>query len=141
MLKKAIVLSALLWAISLLQPALLVNGDDGHWYGMDILAIGWLGILAGQLAWLANITLVLTWILNWGMQSRFMIVTVILTMVFAVQVFLTNSLSIPLDESGACCRKILEYRSGAYFWFASILVMCTGCVVYKIYSRRTAVLD
>ena len=131
MFKKAIVVSAVLWAISLLQPALLVNGEHGNWYGMDILAIGWVGILTWQFAWLANVTLILTWIMSWMLRIRVMMVTLFLTIILATQVFLTNTMSIPLNESGACCIEILEYQSGSYFWFASIVVMCVSCIAYK----------
>ena len=137
MLKKAIIVSAILWALSLVQPALLLTGEHGNWYGMDVLAIGWVGMFTWQFAWLANVTLILTWLMSWAMKIRAMNILLIVTIVLSLQVFLTNSMSIPLNESGACCVEIMEFQSGSYFWFASILVMCFSCLYYKFIHRKS----
>jgi uncharacterized membrane protein len=90
------------------------------WFGWTVVLLGWLGIVVGSVAWLANFVLGLTLIfLICGLRWATLIssaVTVLLSMDF----FPIFSAKIPADEGGVGRAVLRPPGIGVWLWFAGI---------------------
>jgi hypothetical protein len=117
-LRKAVVSAfVLLWLGSLFLPTLRTNGadwDPGWW----LLASGWLGLLIGQLAWLANPLLILAALLLLRGRGRTAlgIVGGALLLLW-LQMALTGAL---VDNEGGIAHPIERRYAGFWLWMAAI---------------------
>ena len=117
-LRKAVVSAFLvLWLASLFLPTLRTNGadwDPGWW----LLASGWLGLLIGQLAWLANPLLILAALLLLRGRGRTSlgIVGGALLLLW-LQMALTGAL---VDNEGGIAHPIERRYAGFWLWMAAI---------------------
>jgi hypothetical protein len=105
--RRVIAASALLYAVSLVLPAIAETYPDGmriDEQGYLILAMGWMGILIGQVAWFANpiwlLAVILFWRRRWKGAARASVAAVLLGAVS----FALYSTGLPSD-SGATIRS------------------------------------
>jgi hypothetical protein len=107
------------------------------WFGWTALLLGWLGILVGSVAWLANFVLGLTLIfLICGLRWATLIssgTTVLLSLDF----FPLFSATIPADEGGVGRAVLRPPGVGVWFWFASIAAGFIGASILFL-APRTA---
>jgi len=107
------------------------------WFGWTALILGWLGILVGSVAWLANFILGLTLIfLLCGLRWATLIssaVTVLLSLDF-FQIFWAN---IPADEGGVGRAVLRPPEIGVWFWFASIAAAFIGAWILFLAPRTS----
>jgi hypothetical protein len=108
------------------------------WFGWTALLLGWLGIVVGSVAWLANFVLGLTLILLMcGLRWATLIssaVTVLLSMDF----FPIFSANIPADEGGVGRAVLRPAGIGVWLWFASIAASFAGAWILFLAPRTSS---
>jgi hypothetical protein len=111
------------------------------WFGWTALLLGWLGILVGSVAWLANFVLGLTLIfLICGLRWATLVssaVTVLLSLDF-FPLFWAN---IPADEGGVGRAVLRPPDIGVWLWFASIAAGFAGAWLLFLAPRTEPQLD
>ena len=90
-----------------------------------LLLIGWLGVLGGIWAWLANPALLGAWISVWSRRTRPLALLCSLAALGFALTFLGQK-EMDVDEAGNHA-KIISYGAGYWVWIASIGVMILGC--------------
>lgn len=127
--RKVIAASAVLYAVSLILPAISETYPGGmriDEQGYLILAMGWMGILIGQVGWFANpawlLAVVLLWLRRWKGAARASVVAVLLGAVS----FALYRTGLPSD-SGATIEAGLLIGFSA--WWGSLWVLAAGAVV------------
>ena len=107
------------------------------WFGWTALLLGWLGIVVGSVAWLANFVLGLTLIfLICGLRWATLIssaVTVLLSMDF----FPVFSAKIPADEGGVGRAVLRPPGIGVWLWFASIAAVFVAAWILFLAPRAS----
>jgi hypothetical protein len=137
----ALGLSLALFVLACSMPALEWHGvgTDGAvfvWSGGYALAIGWLGVLAGQPAWGANPLLVIGWIVlafslragGYGSNRRLSMAALVCAMValpLSAGTLLLFSHPILLGDSPDLF-VVDQLRPGAYVWWLSMIALALG---------------
>jgi hypothetical protein len=107
------------------------------WFGWTALFLGWLGILVGSVAWLANFVLGLTLIfLLAGLRWATLICSVV-TVLLSLDLFRVFSANIPADEGGVGRAVLRPPGVGVWFWFASIAAAFIGALVLFLAPRTS----
>lgn len=121
--KALIGVSMILYFLALNFDALgctTINIETGYGVGsgIDLLLMGWLGLLVMNFGWLANITYVITLVLI-ARNSNKVFFFACLNVVFAL-----SSLTLYLDKS-----QHVTLHAGFYLWLASfITLLIDGCI-------------
>ena len=114
------------------------------WFGGEALAMGWLGVLLGQFAWLANPLLVFSGPLL-ALRLRLPAIACAgLAVLFSLNTFVLFGMEVPGDEAGVNKLYLQALREGAWLWFGSLGVMLTGAFVARwvpVQPRRVVVDD
>lgn len=120
-----IAISMVLYAISLVIPALTLNtpipGQSESLIGVNVLLMGWLAVSKGSLAWLANVTMILSWLTAALKRPITCSILSGCTFLLTIDVIRFNVSGVP-DKAG-CCLAIKELESGFYIWSFSAIVM------------------
>ena len=116
------------WSGLALDCFYIDRADPDAWApGIALLLIGWLGLLDGMLAWLANPMLALAWIAIWFPRLRFVsLACAVIALLFALSFLLHDD--IMADEGGGRAA-ITEYHWGYWLWLGSIAAMVIGAAV------------
>jgi len=125
--------SVLCFAAACALPCLeMSQKSDPVWYGLRILVLGWMGILVGQFAWLANplwaFGLVAVAFRKWTLA----LVMLGLSLLFALNTLLLFGISLPADEGNVNHTSLVRLRIGFYLWLASI-----GILFYRAFVMKT----
>lgn len=129
----ALILSILLFIISLTQPAFYIDRSDpdGWANSIGLLLIGWTGTLAGGagLAWLANPLLLFSWIFFFKKPKVSLRLSVIATF-FAASFLMFHK--ILTDEAGNY-STITVRKAGYWFWLSStsLFSLCSILLYYR----------
>ena len=124
--------SWLLFGTSLCLPALELSNGSPYW-GISLLFIGWLGLTAGSLAWLANPLLGLA---NYKLlQHRVRPACFISLLAGSVAGTTTFLSSVLLDGTGTMAT-VTGFGLGFYLWIGSCFVTALGSSVLWIRSMR-----
>jgi hypothetical protein len=118
-----IVASLILYAVACCLPALEWRGDNNPrdiMFGLRALAVGWSGIFAGVLAWLANPVWLLALCLAFFRKPWPGAIAGIIALLIALTVFRDLGRDLPGDEGNVTKTRIAALLPGAYAWFASI---------------------
>lgn len=127
--------SLVLFLAACYLPALEFRRNEAGreiWSGGQCLAIGWLGLLAVQFAWLANAWLLLAAVFLLQRRRRDCIISVVLALVFSMHVWVLFNGSVPGDEANVSKLFLTRLREGTYLWQASMVVMLVGAIVAKL---------
>ena len=128
--------SVFLYLAACVAPCLEVTQkSDPVWPGWQILLMGWLGVLVGQFAWLAN-PLWLGGLIFFALRKW--TVALILSGLAILPTFNTLTMfvtELPADEGGMNTFHLVRLRIGFYLWLASLAVLFVGAFVMK---RRSA---
>lgn len=130
-------LSVLLFVMACATPCLeMSQKSDPTWYGLRILVLGWMGILAGQFAWLAN-PLWLLGLITFALR-KWLVTLIVLgfSLLFAANTLLIFVMPLPADESNINHTSLVRLRIGFYLWLASIAVLFGRAFVMKTQFLR-----
>ncbi|HXH03281.1 MAG TPA: hypothetical protein VNN09_08165 [Candidatus Competibacteraceae bacterium] len=119
-------LSLLLYALACASPALeFVPSADGPQVarGLNLLALGWLGVLVLQFAWLANPLLWLAWTLLLLRRRRGAALCAGLALVVATDTLRLFHTPLPADISGGNHQQLQALAIGFWLWLASMAVV------------------
>jgi hypothetical protein len=140
----ALGLSLLLYALACALPVLDFLKEDGSptpespMLGFVLLFIGWLGILIGQFAWLANLGWLLSMILLLLRRWVASLVTTVLTMLVALHTFALFTQRVPANEAATDYLRLQQVKIGFYVWLVSFLVIGISALILR--SRERALL-
>ncbi len=130
-------LSLLLFLLACATPCLeMSQKSDPTWYGLRILVLGWLGILVGQFAWLANplwLIGLITFVLRKWLAT---LIVLGFSLLFALNTLLLFGIPLPADESNVNHTSLVRLRIGFYLWLASIAILFGRAFVMKTQSIR-----
>jgi hypothetical protein len=107
-----------LWSLSLMFPGLVLYYEQTQVRGVAILAWGWLAILEGNFAWLANVFFLLA-VRNLGWRNEPATRSTAVALLFALDTFRFNSL---VTNEGGSTTPIYGYGWGTIFWLAAMTV-------------------
>ena len=126
-----IILSIIVFIISLFQPAFFIDREDSDAYSnsLFLLALGWMSFLGGGfvpfIIWLANpIYVISIFLIN--KSIKFGIITSLVSILLAL--IFSNLNSILTSESGTT-SKITELGLGFYLWISSFVILFVSSIV------------
>jgi hypothetical protein len=106
--------------------------EPGRVYqGMEVLALGWLGIVYGVVAWYANIGFIVSAIAI-AADSKFYLPASIVSMLLALTSFTYPTIS---SDNGAD-HFISVYLPGFYLWLSAHVLILATALYTVIVSRR-----
>lgn len=126
----------LLFVLACATPCLeMSHKSDPVWYGLRILVLGWMGILVGQFAWLANpLWVVGLCLLAFRKWSAAAIVSG-LSLLFALNTLALFVMPLPADEASVNKTSLVQFRIGFYFWLASLVLLFAKAFMMRAPSR------
>lgn len=106
----------------------LGSGDPCATPGLNLLALGWLGVFAGQFAWLANPLLFLVWGLTWWRPraAGLGLAAASGALLLAGSFLLTRQI---LMDEGGHYAALVAYRAGYWLWLGSTASQVVAGVV------------
>jgi len=107
------------------------------WFGWTALFLGWLGILVGSIAWLANFLLGITVVLLLCGLRWATLISSAATVLLSLDFFPIFSANIPADEGGVGRAVLRPPEIGVWLWFASIAVAFIGAWVLFLAPRTS----
>jgi hypothetical protein len=123
--------SVSLFAISLTQDCFYIDRTDRDAYalGLGLLLIGWLGVLVGVFAWLANPLLMVVWLLTLlGRQRMVAVACALGSLGFSLSFLLHDD--IMANEAGGR-SAITEIVAGYWLWNLSIACAIVAAALIK----------
>jgi hypothetical protein len=121
-------------------PALVMSrggGAEESWPGIQVLGLGWMGPLIGQLGWYANLPAGLA--LPFLLFRRCFIAAGILavSLLLSLHTLALFHQEIPANEGGVGPPYVLQRLGpGFYLWVASLLVLFLGSLALGVQERR-----
>jgi hypothetical protein len=106
------------------------------WYGWTALFLGWLGILVGSVAWLANFVLGLTVVFLLSGLRWASLISSALTLLLSLDFFPLFSAKIPADEGGVGQAVLQPPEIGVWLWFASIAAAFVAALILFLAPRK-----
>jgi hypothetical protein len=126
--------SLFLFLLACATPAMVF--DKETWPGIQVLVLGWQGVLLGQFAWFANafwfMSLLFAFFRRWILTLAATLVAILI----ALDALSFVGAKVPLDEGFVNMMIFQSYHVGFYFWMASIAVVGVGAVVMWIITSR-----
>jgi len=129
--------SVALFVACLTQDGYYIDDPDPRKWspGWGLLLFGWMGLLSGTVAWLANPLLFASWVFL--AMSKFRAAFYLALGAFLIAMsFLLNSEVISSTKPDY--SKIVGYGIGYWLWIASALILAVGAGVLTIRSRSDA---
>lgn len=120
--------SLMAFAAALLQDAFYIAGPDPNAWSDSwaLLLIGWLGIMSGTLAWLANPALAFAWILLVAKLPGFSLMSCVIALALMLSFLLeTNVMTSTLPNYS----EITGYGTGFWLWVCSAVLQGFGSAV------------
>lgn len=114
------------------------NGTIEVYYGYSILLQGWMAVLVGQVAWLANPA----WLASMGFfifrRWTLSLAFAALSLIFAAGSFLINRKSIVvLPDTPGRNLELSSLRIGFYVWLTSLVIIGAGAFYEKMIGNRS----
>ncbi|MGI8689083.1 MAG: hypothetical protein ACR2M3_10940 [Thermomicrobiales bacterium] len=104
--------------------------------GGGLLALGWLAVLYGQVAWFANPALACSLVLTAARRWRAAAALALVALLLAAALLLFNRQHIPANEGGTADLILLRPLLGCYLWLGSIVVAGLGALLGLATDRR-----
>lgn len=126
-----------LYGASLVLPvATMSSRTEGTWYGLSLLLIGPLGLLAGQLGWFAN-PLMIWLIVRLCRRRRINMLGAILAL-FALGLTLTSLYwTVAYDDTGTF--QITNHGLGFYLWIGCAALLAVSALWLRRVDGGTAI--
>jgi len=120
--------SVIVFAVSLTQDAYYIDREDPRAYSAAwmLLLIGWLGLLDGIFAWLANPVLFAAWIFSFAGKKKLALLFAPLASVFMVAFLFRQSIIVSEAPTYA---KITGYGAGYWLWLTSAMLAIIAALV------------
>ena len=99
----------------------------------EMFKVGWLALLSGMVAWLANPLLYLSWFFAILSKDKVTMVTSVLAAALALSFMLHDT--IVVGTNPAKQAAIVGYGLGYWLWLASALTMGVGSMIILIRNR------
>lgn len=125
--------SLFLYLIACILPCLeFRNHTVQIYYGYSILFLGWMAIVVGQIAWLANPL----WLLSmaffvfrrWTLSLTFSAISIL----FAASTFLLYRQQLPDADGSGVKIQLTSLRVGFYVWLTSLAVTGAGAIYIRM---------
>jgi hypothetical protein len=122
----ALGLSLVCYGVACVLPIYATGCFSNDWVrGIDALLLGWMAIVLGQFAWLANLPLFAAWaVLLWAAlrpmpaNSLLLLILAIVGLGFALTFYLNQDF-IWCGSTAPGIPKVVQHGAGLYVWFAS----------------------
>jgi uncharacterized membrane protein len=140
----ALLISIGLYALACALPVLDFSKSDwshnseGPMIGYVALIVGWMGIVLGQFAWLANFIWLLSLLLVLFRCWIATVITAILTTLLALQTYTLFSHKVPANEAATEYLYLQEIKIGFYVWIASFLAVGISAIILRQRERALA---
>jgi len=129
-------ISVALFVISLTQISFYTGvGTSQHSFarGIELLLIGWMGLLAYVFNWLANPALLLAYIFVFKRKYEHATISSLVSVYFAASFLTRETIS-----AGGDGETITGYGSGYWLWLASAIIMTISSFYLTYLSNREA---
>lgn len=124
---------AVVWAASLVLPAVEIASSGRAYAGFELLLGGFRAARAGVYAWYANPLFVIAVLL--GAAGRARAAGVISSV--ALLLGLTSLYAADAARAAGMTVPQLSWRIGFYVWLAALAALCTWSWAYVAWDRRT----
>lgn len=129
-----IAFSLFLFLLACATPAMVYDKQTD--LGIQVLAVGWLGILLGQFAWYANLFWLLSLLLAFFRRWILTLAASMVATLIALDALSFFGATVPLDEASVNTMVFKSYHVGFYLWMVSIVVVGIGAAVMWFVTRR-----
>ena len=107
-------------------------GSSGS--GAGLLALGWVMLLQGFVAWFANPAVFFSWVAIWFRSNRpAALICAISALCLSLSFMLRNDYPM-----GAVMERITGYGDGYWLWNASIATMVLGTLIVSLFTKWTS---
>lgn len=104
--------------------------SGGPWPGWQVLALGWLGVFAGQFAWCANLA-ALGALICLALGWRPGIIGFAVATIVGLHIFMFPGATVPGDEGTMKTATVLGLGPAVWPWLASLAAPAVGAVVLR----------
>jgi len=135
--KVVLALSVVLYVVCLTQDGYYIDDPDPRKWSpaWGLLLFGWVGLLSGMLAWLANPLLFVSWVLLAASRFRAAFYVALGALLFAMSFLLYSEV---ISSTKTDYSRIVGYGIGYWLWIASALILAVGTGVLTIRSKPDA---
>jgi hypothetical protein len=113
-----------MYACSLACPVFTFSGHAPV-IGLDVLVLGWLGLLFGPVSWFANLFLPFT---IWALFKDFRLARYL--SIAACGLALTSLTTTKWWFNEGSSTEILRFGSGLYLWLGCFLILLVACLLF-----------
>lgn len=134
----ALIFSLVLFGISCSLPALEFITDEKLRTPVDgglALMVGWLGLVSGQVGWLANIALLFGMLFLWRYRIGATVLCALLALGLAAHTFALFNQSLPEYDQAANMMQLYQLKSGFYVWAGSMISLLIGAIATHTVGR------
>lgn len=124
--------SWILFGTSLCLPALELSNGSPSW-GISLLLLGWLGVIAGSVAWFANPLLLIA---NHSLRQHHVRLALSVSLLASAVALSTPTLSTVMVDGAGNTASVIGYGFGFYLWLGSCLVTCLGSLTLWVHALR-----
>jgi hypothetical protein len=120
-----LIASIALFLVCLTQDGFYIEGSNPRAWASAfyLFLLGWLGLLAGTIAWLANPLLIAAWVLFWLRRDRIALALGVAALVCALSFLGVGKL---LVSEAPTFAAVTGFGLGYWLWVASIMVIAVG---------------
>lgn len=126
-------ISLVLYVVACVTPAMVFDRET--WSGLQVLVLGWQGILLGQFAWYANLFWALSVVLAFFRKWILTCATAVLALVIGLDGLSFVNARVPLDEAFVNTMVFRSYQVGFYFWLASLIWLAVAAAAAWALAR------
>jgi len=133
-------LSMALFAVCLANDGYYISGASPRAWSpaWGLLLVGWIGILSGGAAWLANPVLFLAWFMFYsGRYWR----AALLALIAAALILSFLSVKMVIASEATTYAKVIGYGPGYWLWLASALVLLIGSILQALFAAKAKALS
>lgn len=133
------VASLFFYVVACALPCLEFEKDGREiWYGYSILLMGWMAILVGQIAWLANPLWLAAMFFFVFRKWRWSIGFSLFGLLLSFTTFMLFGRQIPANEGGVGKLDLQQLRIGFYVWLLSLSILFFGAIFMDRRERTAA---
>jgi hypothetical protein len=101
----------------------------------EMFQVGWIAVLSGMLAWLANPLLYISWFFALLDKDKVTLITSMVAMALALSFMLHDTIVVKKTGETVATAAIVGYGLGYWLWLASAVFMALGSIVILLRNR------